>query len=344
MNRTPCRRPGTSRRLTAALAAGLCLVLTVSGQVVVEDSGEVRGLVGADGRWTRLDPRGQHEVRLPGHEGHVYLLRRIRLDTGLIPYAFNYAHCLHPVHCLKAPPLFSSGLGMDKPASENWAEGGFFDLTLDGVSLCDSRAAFSVFGAGEETGGLEVVWNNERATTSVRITAQSQEVRLLVEARVALKVAPGKVAMHFRCYPNTHAGNAAGASLRERHLCTARRDVAMKHGQPAQALALAPSEPWMIYYDAAFDLGQTRAAAGNGGSWTGTGPCALAYDVNDVHQVTVFLTNYHIDTMLTYPADAPSMRVLLWDFARGSGARRNREVIEMFKSVKVLTSRDGAHE
>lgn len=321
----------------AAIFAGLTFFPSISyTQMKIQDSGDLVGRVNAEGVWEQKDPRWHREVGLKGHEGHNYLMRRIRLDTGEVVYAFVYSRCLDPSHNAEPHPPFSNGLRMDEPVLNNWdSSGSFFDVALNNESVCNSRAGITIFGVGEETGGIEIQWDNDCATTKVRFTVQAQEVRLLVSAKVALKTRGDAIVLHLRCYPNEYAAPcAAGASLRERHILTPKQDVAA-NSNSIPTIVLQKTEPWVVYYDANFDKGQTRSRPDGGGQWTGSGPCALAYDVNQAGEAAIRLTNYHIDTALSYPSTLGEMNVLLWDFGSGKGEKNNRETIAYFKSLKI---------
>ncbi|MDD5706421.1 MAG: hypothetical protein PHR35_10870 [Kiritimatiellae bacterium] len=310
------------------------LAVPVCAQVRIQDSGDLVGLVGADGVWAQRDPRWHREVVLKGHEGHTYLARRIRVDTGEVAYGFVYSHCLDSSHEAGPHPPFSSDLRMDEPVLQNWDSAHcFFDVAADQGSLCHSRAGFSTFGANEETGGVEVRWDNYSATTCVRFTAQAQEARLAVDVKVLPKVKTDCLSLYLRCYPNAYAGGNAGAALRRRRILTPNRDVAATSNS-LQTIVLQKEEPWVVYYDVNFDKDQSHAVS-EGARWTGAGPCALAYDVRQTTQAVVRLANYHIDTVLSYPPAVREMNLMLWDFGAGPGAKNNRDALNYFKSLKI---------
>jgi len=311
------------------------IVESVYAQVIIKDTGDITGVVSDTGVWSNKHPRWQRDVILKGHEGHAYLMRRIQIDTGASRYGLLYEYCCDSSHQGTRTKTFSNLLTMDMPGLQNWSStGSFFDVLCDGESLGEKQASFKVFGSGEDKGGVEISWGSDNKVVTARFTAQSQDVKLPVDILFP-KDAFNTLDICLRCYPNEYAAPwAKGADVRNRHIATAKRDMAADKNKAAK-VALANDEPWVVYYDSALDKGVARTSADGKASWLGSGPCALAYIPEEVKAANIILDNYNIDTILSYSTGLPEAHVILWDYGFGPSSKSNQEVIDYFKSMKI---------
>ena len=308
----------------------------LSAQVAIQDSGDVSGKVGDNGVWEQPDLRWRRPVTLKGHEGHRYGMRRVQADTGEVVYGFVYSFCADPSHDGTRLKPYALSLGMDMPVLSNWAQEGFIDVLLDGESLGDTRATFTTTGSGKEKAEITMAWENGKAAVEITFSPESQNVRLPATVRIAPKRELKSIQVRLRCYPNEHAAPCSlGASVRNRHVATAKQDVGVLGTEPAKAVKLSSGEPWIVYYDANLDKGVTRTLADGKSQRTGYGPCALAYIPAETREVTVNVGGYSIDTVLSYPPTAREIHLLLWDFGAGKGEKDNKGALDYFKSLRI---------
>ena len=310
--------------------------LPLTAQVKIQDSGLLSGKVQDDGVWERQDPRWHTQVHLKGHEGHLYEMRRVQADTGEATYGFIHSFCAAPSHKGTRLKPFSLSLGMDMPVMQNWSYQDFLDVLLDGESIGDTAAAFTVTGSGKERAEIIMTVPHEKATVTITFSAESQNVRLPVTITIEPKRELRAVQVCLRCYPNEYAAPCElGKSLRDRHIATTSRSESIRGTEPTKTITLGGNEPWIIYYDAAFDKGVTRTLADGKSARTGAGPCALAYIPAETRDVTVHLGGYNIDTFLSYPPATKKLHLLLWDFGAGKGEKSNQETLNYFKSLII---------
>ena len=316
--------------------AAVTAALPATAQVRINDSGDLVGRVNGDGIWDEREPRWNRQITLPEHQGHLFRMRRIQADTGGTVYGFVYSYCADLSHQGTRLKPFSLALGMDMPVLQNWSSQDFLDVLLDGESLGDTGATFTVAGQGKEKAGIILSWENEKATVNITFSPQSQRVRLPVTIRISPKSELKTLQVCLRCYPNEYAAPCElGAPVRNRHIATAKRDEGVLGTESSKTIRLGPDEPWVVYYDANLDKGVTRTLSDGKSQRTGTGPCALAYIPVETREATVNLGGYNIDTFLSYPPGTRGIHLLLWDFGVGGGEKNNREVLEYFKSLKI---------
>jgi hypothetical protein len=261
-------------------------------------------------------------------------LQVIDINTGVTKYRFAYKHPLILVQKDEARPL-SNAFCMIRPAQANWSScDSFFDLLIDGVSVCMNKAEISGFGSGRENGGFKIKWDSPKAIVTVCFTAESLRNWLLVQVSVRAKTPIKTFIVYLRCYPNSYAGDwKMGRKLRERHIVTAKGNY-IANNHETQNIVLTNAEPWIVYYDAAFDLGENRILP-NGKKCIGHGPCAMAYMPEETTKAIIKLGNYAIDTKLFYLGDKRDIHLMLWDFGLGASAKKNSEAIKYFKNLKI---------
>ncbi len=136
-------------------------------------------------------------------------------------------------------------------------------------------------------------------------------------------------------YPGTMAGGSkTGAAFCDNEAitptCTLTREK-REDNYGAVNATLGKDEPWVLFYDTYFDVAKTPELKDRWKSQVGKGPCAMAYNPDEVVRAAVKVSNYSCEATLLYAPTTTETHLVLWDLHGQTKDRAKRYM----KTVEV---------
>lgn len=224
--------------------------------------------------------------------------------------------------------VWKSRAGMIKPSRANWFQDGFIDLIIGGRPASDFPAEPVSVVSGDDRGSVSIKWLHPEAEVEMEFSLLSGDDKLLVRTTVTPESAIPSYAIRLIAYPGSYGGGyGPGREHRDREAATPERVIqrpASEDNLGHSTLALEPGEPWVLFYDKNFDVGEGQ----------GEGPCAVMFSPDEASRAVVSVRNYECILTLSYPGtDGPSVsHLLLWDFSGMS----NQSALEYMQSLDFV--------
>ncbi|HIE51416.1 MAG TPA: DUF4838 domain-containing protein [Armatimonadetes bacterium] len=245
-----------------------------------------------------------HQGRYKGMIG--YTATSSPTVMGAVPYRLCYSLIVGKQGEQIGPDSFLqpreglSGVGLCGPTGANWYGNSCFDLLLNGHSLGEGRGRVEQrrFADRDET---TFHWRTPEGEVRLTFAVAKGDDRVRVSGEVKPAEAVYELVVKLRCYPGGFR------EPRARRVSTARRQFSA----PAN-FALAADEFWALYWDEEMDRARAPERS--------QGCCALMVLPEEGALTRVSVTDYPIDTTITYPAGTRRFHLALWEFPGFSAA------------------------
>lgn len=231
--------------------------------------------------------------------GHPILTQKLVMATDQQRYVFVYSGCQDPSHGERRP--FGEGnLGMTEPCRTNWYYGGFLFILINGTDACAYRTSDIRALETGRRGAVQIVWEHPDAQVGLRLVTLPGSNHVL--AQIHWRPRPGAViktvAVKLRCYPSFFT--VAASRQGDRRCCAFQEDV-----REGESLTLALGKGGSLhYFDTVFDPARGE----------GDGSCAAVVTPEGLIGGEVVVSEYPVDTTLSYQPEAGEARLALYEF------------------------------
>jgi hypothetical protein len=206
-----------------------------------------------------------------------------------------------------------AAMGMCLPSKANWYSNGFLDVLIDGKNLTGCPTEFLGAQGGKE-GTAQVRWKHPAGNIQAELQLLPGDDKLLMRVSVSPNGEACPYTVALRCYPGSIRGGFKPDRLRrKREALTAKRVLVRPEWEDNNGYIktdLAKDEPWVLFYDQFFDVGDNR----------GEGPCAVCYHPGEVTKSSAVVENYGCFARFEYPAGRRDAHIVLWDLRDMSNA------------------------